>query len=82
MINNHFDLQNIIRDIERSPQSRDQNDTTDVSDANDNSSFEATMVRVSNNPTEQSADNKSDTEAAAESEVQTVDCFQVLCQFD
>ena len=68
MINNHFDLQNIIRDIERSPQSRDQNDTTDVSDANDNSSFEATMVRVSNNPTEQSADNKSDTEAAVESE--------------
>ena len=67
MINNHFDLQNIIRDIERSPQSRDQNDTTDVSDANDNSSFEATMVRVSNNPTEQSVDTKSDTEAAVES---------------
>ena len=68
MINSHFDLQNIIRDIERSPQSRGQNDTTDVSDANDDSSFEATMVRVSNNPTERSADNKSDTEAAVESE--------------
>ena len=67
MINSHFDLQNIIRDIERSPQSRGQNDTTDVSDANDDSSFEATMVRVSNTPTEQSTDNKSDTEAAVES---------------
>ena len=67
MINSHFDLQNIIRDVERSPQSRDQNDTTDVSDANDDSSFEATMVRVSNTPTEKSTDNKSDTEAAVES---------------
>ena len=67
MINNHFELQNIIRDVERSPQSRDQNDTTDVSDANDDSSFEATMVRVSNTPTEKSTDNKSDTEAAVES---------------
>lgn len=68
MINNHFDLQNIIRDIERSPQSPSQNDTTDVSDANDDSSFEATMVRVRNTPTEQSTDNKSDTETAVESE--------------
>jgi len=67
MINNHFELQNIIRDVERSPQSRDQNDTTDVSDANDDSSFEATMARVSNNPTEQSTDNESDTDAAEES---------------
>jgi len=67
MINNHFELQNIIRDVERSPQSRDQNDTTDVSDANDDSSFEATMARVSNNPKEQSTDNESDTDAAEES---------------
>ena len=68
MINNHFELQNIIRDVERSPQSRGQNETTDVSDANEDSSFEATMVRVSNNPTEQSTDNEPDTEAAEESE--------------
>ena len=68
MINNHFELQNIIRDVEQSPQSRGQNDATDVSDANDDGSFEATMARVSNNPTEKSIDNESDTDAAEESQ--------------